>query len=452
MRRALFSIFVLSLILTLASCAGSANAPSEAFARQDSYSCQMSYTITFDAVIDGEGYSGLTQQLTADGLVSLTGRECCFSGTLNTTANEELLGTMIVKSYATDRGSYYRYDDVCYFTQQPNTFRSVTDAPETINLSDYTPGEHTETILGTTCTLWTGTEIADDTAQRFVSGMTQGEVSLEGCLARVTLWAGAQTGLPVRLEMDYSNIAELDITFYDDAGNRFTITSLMYCVDYTGYGIPVQFQLPKELESAPDADDILNANTDEPEVPSELISRGVISYTGDPNADLSLAYAILNDDSSACYIIDTPEFMELDEYQRDYLCFYFLYDDFDVEYISYTFYSHFTAEEEEEYALELPDYLAESEGISQVTDTGIQAITIDGREIRYNVVYYAMSEDGITYDCMEVYSWMEAPNGRDCLEVSIAEYNATGDEQFVDVEEELIYAYEAILGYGVMKE
>lgn len=452
MRRLLFLLCCLFSMLVIVSCAGKAKAPSEAFARQESYSCTLTYTITFDAVIDGEGYSGLTQQFTADGLVSLTDEDCCFSGTLDTFANEELLETMMVECYGPHRGSYYQYDNVCYFEAQPNTFRSVTDAPESLDLSDYTQSDHTETIYGTACRLWTGTEIADDTAQRFVSGLAQGEVSLEGCLARVTLWAGEQSCLPARMEIDYSNIGELDVTFFDDAGNRFTITSLVYSVDYTGYGAPVHFEIPEEMLAAPEADDTLNGNTDEPEIPSELVSRGVISYTGDPNADLSSAYAILNDDSSACYIIDTPEYMELDDYQRDYLCFYFAYEELDIEYISYTFYSHFTDEEEADYALELPGYLAESEGISDVSDTGLQSITIDGREIRYNVLYYVMQEDGISYDCMEVYSWVEAPNGRDCLEVDIVEYNATGDGLFVEIEEELIYAYEALLGYGVLKE
>lgn len=450
MKRTLSLVLSLILLTTLCGCQSSKHTPANAFFEQNSYECTLTYTIVFDAMIDGEGYAGFKQQFTASGAASLEESLCGYQGTLETFANGALLGSIAVESYGDDAGSYHRYGAVSYIDAGFNSFRSITDLPAGIDFSEYECSDINESLYGSVCKVWYGTEIADNTDQRFVSGLTQGDVSLEGCLANVTLWTDEDTDLPVQLEIDYSNIAELDVTFYDDDGNRFTITELNYLVSYTAYNTPVNIEIPDELRSSANADDALSAQSDAAEVPEELLAHGVISYTGDPSADLSSAYAILNDDSSACYIIDTPEYMLTDEYERDYVCFYYVYDDADIEYISYAFYSYFTGDEEAEYALELPEYIAESDGYSDVTATGLQNVTIDGRTVTYIVIYYTTELDGVAYDTMEVYSWIEAPNGRDCLEVDIVEYNGTGDEIFVDVEEELIYAYEAILGYGKM--
>lgn len=450
MRRTLFSVLCIAFALLLLSCAGASKVPSEAFSLQDSYSCNLSYAITFDAVIDGEGYSGLTHQLSAEGLVSLRAAECAFSGTLDTKVNEALMGSIAVESWQTDQGSYYRYDDVCFTDAGANSFRSVTDVPGTINFSHYTRSEHTETLFGTVCSLWMGTEIADNTPQPFVSGLTQGEVSLEGCLCRVTIWAAEDTGLPCRMEIDYSNLPELDLTFFDDDGNKFTITSMTYTVDYTGYGQSVNIELPEEMEAAPDGEELFRAD-DEPEHPDDLLSGRVTAYTGDPNADLSTAYAIMNADDTACFILDTPEYMELDEQQREQVTFRYAYDPLDVEFITYRMASYISPEEEAEYALSLPDAMAEWEDYSEVSASEADSVLIDGREVQYSIIRYILLEDGVSYHCLEILSWIEAPNGRDCLQVNIVEYNATGDGSFVDAEDELIYAYEALLGYGTME-
>ena len=46
--------------------------------------------------------------------------------------------------------------------------------------------------------------------------------------------------------------------------------------------------------------------------------------------------------------------------------------------------------------------------------------------------------------CIRDSSWVEAPNGQDCLEVCITEYNSSQDGVMIDPEDELEYAYDAI--------
>lgn len=448
--KAIGILLTAGLAAALGGCGASGGlAPmAQAFGEQRSVVCTIQYSVAFDAVIGGAEIDELRQDFVADAEVDLEGGGCHLLGTMETLVDGTLAGTTEVESYGGSDASYYRYGSVYYSDTDANSFLTIINAPLTLNLSDgsYTKENSAQILYGSACDVYKGTEIADDSDQRFVSGLVEGSVSLEGCVIDVTLRVYQDTSLPANLELNYSNLEEMDITFSDAAGNQYTITDLSYQVIYSGYGTEPSVEAPEEFKDAAlngglrsDADGL----TDLPALVEEL-PQPPEPAESDGGGDVT--YLIRSSDGVSCCEIATPEYMSLDERHDDSVSFYYYYAEDDYEIIEYTVYSDFTNEDELAYAETLPDFYRENDQISNVSASGVQSITIGDYEVRYNVIYLTLEQDGISYDLIDVYSWVPLPNGRDCLEVDITEFNGSGDGQFIDAAGELEYAYQAIVG------
>lgn len=434
-----------------------------AYQSQRTVSCTIQYSICFDATIAGIAVENLEQNFAADAQVDLTTGQAHLLGDMNTLVDGESVGETEVESYASpedaDTPAYYRYGTTYFADEADNAYLTIINAPMTLNLGLYEKSAHSEILNGSVCDIYTGREIADAANQTFVSSLVEGDISLLGCIIDVTLRVYQGTSLPAQMEISYSNLDEMDISFSDAQGNSYTLKNLSYKVLYGSYGTEVSVEVPEGFKEA-----ALNGKTASESVISDdsaelsnssadidsVLGREVTGYTGDRDADFTDSFFIFNEDSSYFYAVDTPEFMEFDEQEQDYVSFYYYYAENDFELISYCLYSDFTAQDEITYAESLADYYGASEGISNVSESGVQSITIGAYDVQYNIVYYTLTVNGEDYDTVDIYSWVQAPNGVDCLEVTITEYNASGDGVFVDAVEELQYAYAAILGSGAL--
>ena len=450
------------LLLWISGCGASSDPAQvpEAYAAQHSVICTVRYQMTLDAVIDGVRFKDLEQEFTADAQVNLVAGEAYLWGEVNTFSGGETVGSAQVEAYAMPEDSeakaFYRYGAAYYTGSEENNLLSLINLPLSLNLSSgYQRQEGTEILLGAECDVYTGREIADGSHQSILIGQARTEFSLDGCLMDVTLRAYKDTSLPAQLEIDYSNLDEMVVGFNDSQGNTYTITSLHFEILYSGYGTGVEVELPdsfrKAALSGETGEDPVRPLNPDGETLDELLGGTVTAFTGDPDADFSGSYFIFNDDSSYFYAINTPEFMALDQQERDRVSFYYFYADNDFELLSYCLYSGFDGKEESDYAEKLPSIYRQQDGISGVSAEGIQSVTIGDYRIKYNLIHFTLEAEGEVYKAADLYSWVEAPDGCGCLEVGISEYNASGDGVFFDPVEELQYAYAAILGGGAFE-
>lgn len=445
-----------ALALSLCGCGAPSTTPdtvAQNFSGQSSVTCSIHYTMEMDAVIGGTTYNGLVQEFSANADVDLALRACHLSGAMTTTLNGEI-STTDVESYGTydDSGapvSYYRYDNSYLMEERENSFYSILTAPSVLVLSEYEKSDSTEILFGRECDIYTGTELGDDSIQPFISGLTETQLSLNGYTMDVTVRVYHENNLPADFELTYTNLEDMDIQFTDDGGNSYTITALSYEVIYQSYGAAVEITPPAEWaeyaqedQAVPDIlpDEDQHEDPDLSEPPAEAA----------PAEDASATYQIYNDDRSYYYEIATPQYMALDEQESDCVSFYYPYGDDDFEIISYTVYNDYTSDEEAEYAASLDELYAEMDGISNVSSSGLQSMTVlDGSlEVNFVILYMTWDDAGDSYEVIRVYSWIPIPesNGEDCLDVVITEYNGSGDGQFIDAGNELEYAYQAIVG------
>ena len=269
------------------------------------------------------------------------------------------------------------------------------------------------------------------------------------CLVEVSLLIYQDTGLPACVRLDYSNLSELEITFSDVQGNQFTLTSLSYQVCYETYGAQVAVEVPEDfrqqaLTGSLGLADSFSGVTDGGEPEQDASNAASPPQQDSDTSELGDPYTLTDDTGTYRYEIATPEFMALDQQSDSSVSFYYYYGPEDLELISYTLCQGYTQEDELAYAQSLPDFYRGLEGVSDVSFDGIQSVTLEGWEVWYSTVQLTLEQDGETYEVLDLYSWMEAPNGQDCLEVCITEYNGSGDGEMIDPEAELEYAYGAV--------
>ena len=450
-KRQLTGLLLTCCLLALCGCGGAApdlgDLP-QAYAQQGSVQCSMTYTVKLDAVIDGTEYTDLKQACTLEAQVDLGSGACKMEGEMTALLDNTAV-PIEVEAYGDRAGSYYRYGDRYSYSPEGNAFLTAIQAPLALNLSGYRAQNAAEIVNGSPCTGYTGTEIADDSPQRWIGMPEPNTFSLEGCLVDVTLYVYDATGLPACLLLDYSNLEDMDICLTDGAGNQYTITALSYEVLYQTYGAQVSVAVPDDFRQA-----AMESAQESPAEAGPGAEAEAGAETGGADADAPSSgepagdglYAISDQAGSYRYEIETPEYMALEDWTGGAVSFYYAYAAGDLEEIRYTICEDCSDEEEAAYAKALPDYYASVEGISGVTSDGLQSLTLDGRSIRYLAVYLTLEQDGAAYEVVDVYSWVVVPNGSDCLEVCITEYNGSGDGTLIDPEEELAYAYGAIQG------
>lgn len=456
LRRPASLLLAAALALSLCGCGASGTDPTSVaqnFSAQSSVTCTFQYIMELDAVIGGTAYSGLRQEFNASAEVDLSLQACHLSGTMTTTADGNT-SSVDMESYGSYDGngnpvSYYRYDDSYLMDEGENSFYSILTAPSALVLNAYERSDSTEILFGRECDVYTGSETADDSTQVFVSGLEQTGLSLRGCGMDVTLHVYHESNLPADFELTYTNLPDMDIQFTDGSGNSYTVTALRYEVIYQTYGGSVETAPPQEWADYAQEDQPL------PDVLPEEEQHEEPGLTEEPEwdapaEDTSATYQIYNDDGSYYYEIATPQYMMLDEQESDYVSFYYPYGDDDFEIISYTVYNDYSGEDEAEYAQSLDELYAEMDGVSNVSSSGLQSISLlDGTlEVDFVILYMTWEDGGDSYEVIRVYSWLPTPesNGEDCLDVVITEYNGSGDGQFIDAGTELEYAYQAVLG------
>lgn len=451
--RLLCPVLLLWLLLPLCGCDATGAALlsdlASSFEGQSSALCSISYSASFDAVINSKEYTGLEHSCLAEAQVDLKTGDCYISGEMTAQQQDGSSAVSELESYGDSTGNYYRYGDLYGASQDANPFLSMVQLPLALHLDQgYTAQSATEILYGAPCTEYTGTEIADGSTQRLLLGPGSASgFSLEGCLVEVSLLLYQDTGLPACIRLNYSNLSELNITFSDDQDNQFTLTSLSYQVCYERYGAQVSAQVPEDfrqqaLSGSLALTDSFRAVTEETQSDAEEASSPTRQES---EASEAQDHYILSDGAGTYrYEISTPEFMALDQQSDNSVSFYYYYGPDDFELISYTLCQGYTQEDELTYAQSLPDFYRGLDGVSDVRFDGIQSVTLDGQQVWYSTVQLTLEQDGETYEVMDLYSWIEAPKGQDCLEVCITEYNGSGDGAMIDPEEELEYAYSAV--------
>lgn len=451
--RFLCSVLFVWLMLVLCGCDATGTALlsdlASSFENQSSVLCSISYSASFDAVINSKEYAGLEHSCLAEAQVDLKTGDCYISGEMTARQQDGSSAISELESYGDSAGSYYRYGDLYGASQDANPFLSMVQLPLALHLDQgYTAQAATEILFGAPCTEYTGTEIADGSTQRLLLGPDlASDFSLEGCLVDVSLLIYQDTGLPACVRLNYSNLSELNVTFSDDQDNQFTLTSLSYQVCYESYGAQVSTQVPEDFRQQALAGSLALADSfgavTEATEPDDRESSSPTQQESEAS-EAQDHYTLSDGASTYRYEISTPEFMALDQQSDNSVGFYYYYSPDDFELISYTLCQGYTQEDELAYAQSLPDFYRELEGVSDVSFKGIQSVTLDSQQVWYSTVQLTLVQDGVTYEVLDLYSWMEAPNGQDCLEVCITEYNASGDGAMIDPEEELEYAYGAV--------
>lgn len=422
------------------------------FSAQNSVNCTIQYTAHFDAVIDGVEYSDLEHSCMADAQADLNSGSCWVLGEMTAALDQDSSQATEIEVYEDDTGSYYRYGDFYGYDSPQNTFLSLIRLPGSLDLTqEFTAQEATEILYGTECTVYTGTEIADDSPQSLLLGPTEGATfSLDGCLVDVALYVYNSTGLPACIKLDYSNLGEMDLSFSDAAGNLFTITSLSYQVLYPQYGAQVSVTVPDAFRQAALNGDLSFADSfGSLTEPGQTDSQDTApeQSTEFPKGETSDSYQIANSAKTYSYEISTPTNMALDSQSDDSVSFYYYYGETDYEIISYSICEGLSHQDEENFALSLPDLYRQGDGISQVSSDGLHSITIGDYQVWYTVIDLTAVHSGQVYQVLDLYSWVETPNGQDCLEVCITEYNSSQAGVMIDPEDELEYAYDAIQDY-----
>lgn len=444
-----------SLLLSLAGCGNESGSTLEevqsAFAAQRSVVCSIQYTVGLSAVIDETEYPDLEQSCTVDLQADLSTLCCYVTGRMTPLLEGEDGAAIEVEAYGDSSGSYYRYNDTYLSDPSENAFLTLAMAPLTLNLEEhYTAQAVTEIIYGSSCTVYSGTEVADDSTQRWLGTPAAEPFSLEGCLIDVLFCIYENTRLPACVRLDYSNLAEMGISFTDEDGGVYTLTSLRYEILYQSYGTEVSTDVPEEFRQAALAggtvsDAALGEAPEGGESQDGQVQAGHSAGAADGETE-SGTYLLTSSDGSYAWEIGTPAYMALDERSDSAVSFYYFYAKDDFELITYTLYEDFTGQDEADYAAILPDFYRESNGIRDVESEGVQSLTTGGYEVEYIAVTFTLEQDGVEYQVIDIYSWVEALNGTDCLEVSITEFNCSGDGILIDPETELEYAYESVLG------
>lgn len=427
-------------LLLLGGCSGGfgsllgAGAISKAYAGQSSVLCTLEYHVAVNADIGGLTLEGMEQSFSGDAQVDIANNNCYMTGELITYLDGIEAGVTEMEYYGVsgdeDGAAYYRYDG-SYYADTAASFLDVMNAPVTLDMSGFEKQDSPEIINGVSYDVYICSEPAGEGEQTIASSLVDGSFSLEGCTVEAELRAYQDTSLPASLEIRYLGLEDCGVSFTAEDGNGYTITDISMTVTYNNYGRAVSVEVPQEFKGY-----ALSGY-------SEPVEEDDYDYDYE-----SQSYYIYDDDYTYCYEIAAPEYMELDSLSTNAVGFYYYFSENDYEIIDFTVYTDFTGEDEAAYARSLADYLTEDEGFSGVSASEVQSMTVGDYDVSYVTVYATLTDEDGTYDVMYVYSWTEAPNGQDCLEITVSEYNGEGDGLFVDAESELEYAYEAILEYS----
>lgn len=430
MRKVFFRSFLaVGLAATLVSCGDhtpdSANAAAR-FQEQRSVQCALEYTLTLRSQTPQGEEGSLTEALQADADIDLTQNSCHLTGTL--THSDDAASQLPVEAYSTAQNAYYRYGDTYYSEAEANTYLSLLLAPLALHLeSGYTASDVTELIYGSECTVFTGTEIADDAPQRLIWDGTPQALSLDGCLIDVTLLVSQSTSLPAEVRLSYANLDDLEISFTTDDETVYTLEQLDYTITYRSYGAEVDTAVPEEFQRRAEA--------------GTLGTQAGTEYT-EPTADGTYELHTANDKS--LWRICTPDFMELETYTQNEVNFQYYYDSADLEELTYRIEENTASEDMTAFAQTLAKQYKAMDGVSKVKDGGVQSATVNDLLVKYIVLSLRYAQDGTDYQVVRIVSWTEAPDSQDCLVVEITEYNGNENGEMIEPADELEAAYACV--------
>ena len=432
MTRAVSAALSISLLLSLCACAPKPSVdPAEAvsrFQQQNSVSCTVESELVLNRSDTDDTEGVFTEALDAEGAVNMESRDCHLSGVLTHSfdSGERILSD--VESYGGAFGAYYRLDDSYYTSEEENTYLSLMLAPLALHLEGYTASDVTELFYGSECTVFTGTEIADDSAPRLICGIAAGgSVSLDGCLVDIQLCINNATSLPACVRLSYTNLEEMDVSFTGEDGTVYKPTALTYTITYQGYGTEVSTDVPEEFR--------------------QMAERSTGSEPASAVMEQDGSYLLCAADGSAVYKIGVPEYMTPEKADSQNVSFTYYYSETDLERIKYQLLEKRAESEMIAYAQSLAGQFKETDGVSDVSDDGIRSTTINDTLVKYIAVSFDYTQDGECYQVVNITSWTKAPDAQGFLLVEISEYNADTDAEMIDAKDELDYAYRTVNEY-----
>ena len=450
-RRALCLFLFCCCLPSLTGCGKTStqdlSAVPDAFAAQRSVCCTVEYTVGLDAVIDGVTYDDLEQSCTVDLQADLAGGGCqVWADDLS--AGED---SIEVEAYGDSSGSYYRYNDTYLYDEMENAFLTLLRAPAILRpVSRITPPRRPPRS-------YTAPPAPSTPARKLPMTALSGGLdspppspspwraaSSTCCSASMRIpdcppasgwitpiWRRWGSAFPTKTAANTPSPPSATRCCTRDMAQRFPSLSRR------NSGRP-PWRAGTPAGDAPENGD--QAAGESGQAPSD---EGPDSEAGTAEGN----YLLYSSDHSYSCEITTPEFMALDQQEDNAVSFYYFFAENDMELVSYTLYEDYTGDDEAAYAESLPDLYREMEGIGEVHSDGIQSLTVGAHEVSYITLSFSLEQNGALYQIMDIYSWIEAPNGQDCLEVSITEYNGSGDGLLIDPETELELAYAAVLGW-----
>jgi hypothetical protein len=427
---------VAALLLLPTSCGSQSSETlqnvAQSLNRQSSVCCTLTYTLTMDAQIDEVAYEDLTQTFTAEIQTDLQSGACYATGNVSTTLDDQELQHYDIEAYTDTNNSYYRYNDYYYNVSGTNTLLTYVEMPESMaDNGSFQRQEATELVDGAECYIYSGTALTNDSSQTLYSFLSSQPISLSDCPITATLSVYQETNLPATLSVEYTDLESLNIQVEDENGNSYQLKTLQYDLTYQNYGTEVNTDAPEEFKSAaqsglPDASEV-----------ADRVDSGSAEDT----------YRVYNDLKTYYFEIATPEYMRRDDSTDEALTFYYNYSDSDTETITYRITDDYTSDEEEQYTDLLLSAYRDADTLSSVSAGDVKTVTIGTYKVYYRTFNMAVADDTGTYKVMQVYSWTAADtDGKDSLEIEIAEYSTETSPTFVDVKTELETAYSTIQG------
>ncbi len=438
---------MLAVLVCLLACGcGKAETPDVAalFSRQSALACTVESSCTFSVVIDGEETT-LQVTHTLEGDVDFSADTACIYGETETLWDGESAGAVETECYTEtcdltgDAVAWCRYGTLYYTQPIAATFLTTILTPQGLSLSDYTALSDAQTLSGTVCDVYVGDEIADDSEQLYYNGSTQGSVCLAGCVVQMTVYVSHTSGLPIRTVAEYTNLDDLQPAFTDESGNTYTLTELTTCVTYSAYGVSCPATVPEDFRSEAERED--GAPT------SPSASSESIAVRADDEA-----FVLYNTDDASGFAITSPTHMSLWEQGGNSVSFTYFYAQDDYETIEYTLCANTSSDEMETTARARAASYAALSGVSDVSSDDVQTLTVGTLTVSYHVIYLTVQQDETTLSVVDICSWVSAPNGTDCLQVFVSEYNAAESAALIDPVEELQYAYSFVDTLSASKE
>ena len=452
----IFCAVLCTLLFSLSGCGATPDHEKihSQFNAQTSISSHLVYTIHYEAVIGDKTYNQYAQRFEGQIDVDCATGDAFVDGVIATLNQDiELSATELeVYQLGAENRAYCRYGEQYFIQSGEFPYLSIVYAPSVLNLDEYTRKDGSQLVHNRPCIVYDGFEVAGDSLQQFIFTSKQDGISLNGSLIDVSLAVDEDSFLPAEVMMDFQAVEEMGLTMVDGAGNQYTVTGLTYEVTYSAYGLDLDLAPSEkfktlalqggELTQLP-ADDGSGITSVE-----DIVGAAVSDFTGSTVGNFINSYPIYNETQDCFYLIDTPEYTSFKNSSRDSVSFVYYFDDNDFEVITYRLHSNCTPEELAVYAAALPGIYRNENGVEDVAGSDVTKYSTDHYEIQFATLGYKLKDSGETYSTLEVISWIPAPNGQDCLEVTVSHFNGTGDGVMIDTIQELESAYQSILGNG----